>query len=149
VVERRAKRLAPVVDMAERDEREAARLLGQCQGQLAKVQTQLADLERYRDDYQQQWSEQGRQGVSGQWLINYQRFLSQFEVAIDQQRNSLEWHRDNLNKARDHWQQRYARLEGLRKLVLRYLQEARQLEDKREQKLLDELAQRLQGREPE
>jgi len=41
------------------------------------------------------------------------------------------------------WQQRYARLEGLRKLVQRYIDEARLAEDKREQKLLDELAQRL------
>jgi flagellar FliJ protein len=31
----------------------------------------------------------------------------------------------------------------LRKLVQRYIDEARQLEDKREQKLLDELSQRI------
>lgn len=37
----------------------------------------------------------------------------------------------------------YARVEGLRKLVQRYMDEARRLEDKREQKLLDELSQRL------
>ncbi|MCY1552254.1 Flagellar FliJ protein [compost metagenome] len=48
---------------------------------------------------------------------------------------------------REAWQQRYARLEGLRKLVQRYLDEARMAEDKREQKLLDELAQRLPARD--
>ena len=53
------------------------------------------------------------------------------------------WQQDNVNKARELWQQRYARLEGLRKLVQRYQQEARQAEDKREQKMLDEFAQRL------
>jgi flagellar FliJ protein len=41
------------------------------------------------------------------------------------------------------WQQRYARLEGLRKLVQRYQEEARLSADRREQKLLDELAQRI------
>jgi flagellar FliJ protein len=46
---------------------------------------------------------------------------------------------------RELWQQRHARLEGLRKLVQRYLDEARKVEDKREQKLLDELAQRMTG----
>jgi len=45
------------------------------------------------------------------------------------------------------WQQRYARVEGLRKLVQRYLEEARAAADKREQKLLDELAQRLPQRD--
>ena len=146
MVARRAQRLAPVVEMAERDEREAAKQLGQCQGLVGQAEMQLGELERYRFDYQQQWISQGQQGVSGQWLINYQRFLAQLETAIGQQRQSLDWHRSNLNKAREIWQQRYARLEGLRKLVQRYIQEAQQIEDKREQKLLDELAQRLQHR---
>ncbi|MNN98683.1 flagellar biosynthesis chaperone [compost metagenome] len=77
------------------------------------------------------------------WLMNYQRFLNQLETAVAQQKQSLAWHQNNLKNARGTWQQAYARVEGLRKLVQRYLDEARQLEDKREQKLLDELSQRL------
>ncbi|MNU01197.1 flagellar biosynthesis chaperone [compost metagenome] len=53
------------------------------------------------------------------------------------------WHQNNLNNARGIWQQAYARVEGLRKLVQRYMDEARRAEDKREQRLLDELSQRL------
>ncbi|HLA30171.1 MAG TPA: flagellar export protein FliJ [Pseudomonas sp.] len=143
----RAARLAPVIAMAERAEREAALQLGHCQGLLRQAEVQLGELERYRGDYQQQWISEGQRGVSGQWLMNYQRFLSQLETAIGQQRQSVAWHRANMDKVREVWQQRYARLEGLRKLVKRYLEEARQAEDKREQKLLDELAQRLSGRE--
>ena len=90
----------------------------------------------------------GSSGVSGQWLLGYQGFLAQLGIAIDQQRQSLAWHQNNLNKARDTWQQAYARVEGLRKLVLRYMDEARRLEDKREQKLLDELSQRLPRESP-
>ena len=139
----RAVRLAPVIEMAERAEREAARQLAHCQGLLGKAEAQLGELERYRADYQQQWISEGSKGVSGQWLMNYQRFLAQLETAVGQQQQSLEWHRANLEKVRAVWQQRYARLEGLRKLVQRYIDEARLAEDKREQKLLDELAQRL------
>ena len=83
------------------------------------------------------------QGVSGSWLLGYQRFLSQLDTAVAQQHQSLVWHQTNLNNARATWQQAYARVEGLRKLVQRYRDEARMLEDKREQKLLDELSQRL------
>jgi flagellar FliJ protein len=143
----RAARLAPVVDMAERAEREAALQLGHCQGLLRQAEVQLGDLERYRGDYQQQWITEGQRGVSGQWLMNYQRFLTQLETAIGQQRNSVDWHRANMEKVRDVWQQRYARLEGLRKLVKRYQDEARLAEDKREQKLLDELSQRISARD--
>lgn len=143
----RAARLAPVVEMAERDEREAARKMAHMQGLLAQAETQLGELERYRADYQQQWLSEGSKGVSGQWLMNYQRFLSQLETAIGQQQQSIHWYRQNLDKARSAWQQRYARVEGLRKLVQRYLDEARAAEDKREQRLLDELSQRLPSRE--
>lgn len=143
----RAARLAPVVEMAERAEREAAVQLGHCQGLVNQAEMKLGELEHYRSDYQQQWITEGQRGVSGQWLMNYQRFLSQLESAIGQQRQSVNWHRSNLDKVRDVWQQRYARLEGLRKLVQRYQEEARMAEDKREQKLLDELAQRLPVRD--
>ncbi len=133
--------------MAEKAEREAALQLGRSQGLLGQAQNKLADLEKYLQGYQQQWISEGQRGVSGQWLMNYQRFLSQLDVAIAQQQQAVNWHRNNLDKVREVWQQRYARLEGLRKLVQRYLDEARLAEDKREQKLLDELSQRLPRRE--
>ncbi|CAM5234987.1 flagellar biosynthesis chaperone [Stutzerimonas degradans] len=142
----RADRLAPVIEMAQKAERDAARMLGQGQMQLSQAEAKLGELEQYFSDYQQQWLRQGSQGVSGQWLMNYQRFLSQLESAIGQQQRSVAWHRDNLSKLRSQWQQRHARLEGLSKLVEGYLREARVAADKREQKLLDEFSQRLAGR---
>lgn len=142
----RAARLAPVIDMAERAERDAAGQFGQGQTQLSQAEAKLGELRQYFGDYQQQWMNQGSQGVSGQWLVNYQRFLSQLESAIAQQQRSVDWHRNNLDKLRVQWQQRRARLDGLRKLVDRYIQEARTAADKREQKLLDEFSQRLASR---
>lgn len=139
----RASRLAPVVEMAEKAEKTAVQRLGHFQGQVRIAETKLGELEKFRSDYQQQWIDKGAHGVSGQWLMNYQRFLNQLETAVAQQRQSLNWHQNNLNKARGEWQKAYARVEGLRKLVQRYIDEARALEDKREQKLLDELSQRL------
>jgi flagellar FliJ protein len=139
----RAARLAPVVEMAEKVEKAAVQRMGHFQGQVRLAEAKLGELDKFRSDYQQQWIDKGAHGVSGQWLMNYQRFLNQLETAVAQQRQSLAWHQNNLNKARGEWQKAYARVEGLRKLVQRYIDEARALEDKREQKLLDELVQRL------
>ena len=141
--DRRIQRLTPVVDLATRAERDAARVLGQAQQKLLQSENQLRDLQRYLSDYQQQWLTSGRQGVSGQWMVNYQRFLGQLDTAIEQQGRSVEWNRDNLRKARERWQQCHMRLEGLRKLVQRYQDEARRVADAREQKQFDELAQRM------
>ena len=143
----RAARLAPVVDMAESAEKAAAQRLGHFQGQVNLANSKLGDLENFRAEYQSQWVDRGSQGVSGQWLRSYQYFLNQLETAGPQQPQSLVWPENNLNRARETWQQAYARVEGLRKLVQRYADEARQLEDKREQKLMDELSQRLQRRD--
>ncbi|UVL41975.1 flagella biosynthesis chaperone FliJ [Pseudomonas sp. B21-040] len=144
----RAARLAPVVEMAEKAEKTAVMRLGHFQGQVRVAESKLADLEAFRLEYQEQWIVRGSSGVSGQWLLGYQGFLTQLGTAIDQQRQSLNWHQNNLSKARDSWQQAFARVEGLRKLVQRYMDEARQLEDKREQRLLDELSQRLPRQNP-
>jgi flagellar export protein FliJ len=144
----RASRLAPVVEMAEKAEKTAVLRLGHFRGKSVWPKAKLADLEAFRLDYQEQWIVRGSSGVSGQWLLGYQGFLAQLGTAIDQQRQSLVWHQNNLNKARESWQQAFARVEGLRKLVARYMDEARRLEDRREQKLLDELSQRLPRENP-
>ncbi|MFJ2540801.1 MULTISPECIES: flagellar export protein FliJ [unclassified Pseudomonas] len=144
----RAARLAPVVDMAEQAEKTAVQRLGYFQGQVKVAESKLADLHAFRLDYSQQWIVRGSTGVSGQWLLGFQGFLAQLDTAVDQQRQSLVWHQNNLDKAREAWQQAFAKVEGLRKLVQRYREEAQRLEDKREQKLLDELSQRLPRHDP-
>ncbi|MDI2145612.1 MULTISPECIES: flagellar export protein FliJ [Pseudomonas] len=143
----RAARLAPVVEMAEKAEKTAVQRLGYFQGQVKVAESKLADLHAFRLDYSEQWIVRGSTGVSGQWLLGFQGFLAQLDTAVDQQRQSLQWHQNNLDKARDAWQQAFARVEGLRKLVQRYRDEAQRAEDKREQKLLDELSQRLPRRD--
>lgn len=139
---KKAQRLAPVVEMAEETEREAVGKLAKQQLQLQQAEQQLVGLEQYRNDYQQQWISRGQSGVTGEWLMNYQRFLSQLETAIDQQRKSIQWHCQNVDKAREQWRQAYARLEGLKKLVQRYHDQARQRADRQEQKDMDEMAAR-------
>jgi flagellar FliJ protein len=139
---KKAKRLAPVIELAEQTEQEAAGKLAKLQQQLLQAEQQLAGLEQYRNDYQQQWITRGQTGVTGEWLMNYQRFLSQLETAIEQQRNSVQWHQRNAEKARAQWQQAYTRLEGLKKLVQRYHDQARHIADRQEQKDMDEMAAR-------
>src|SRR5688572_24189144 len=133
--------------MAEKAEKAAVQRLGYFQGQVKVAESKLADLNAFRLDYSQQWIVRGSTGVTGQWLLGFQGFLAQLDTAVDQQRQSLVWHQNKLDKAREEWQQAFARVEGLRKLVQRYRDEAQRLEDKREQKLLDELSQRLPRRD--
>ena len=139
----RVRRMAPVLDMALDEERKAAQTLGECQRQLEEAGSRLRDLEHYAGEYEKGGAQRGSQGVGRDWLLNYQRFMTQMQTAIDQQKQTLVWHQEALEKARDNWRQRYQRVEALRKLIERYHEEARARADKQEQKLLDELTQRL------
>jgi flagellar protein FliJ len=140
--ESRVRRLMPVVDMALEEERKAAGKLGEMQQQVVSAEARLRDLEFYCSEYQKGWTQRGGQGVNREWLLNYQRFLAQMQTAIDQQQQTVKWHRLSADKAREQWRQRYQRLEALRALIERYRQEARVKADRQEQKLLDELSQR-------
>ena len=126
--EERIRRLSPVLDMALDDER--------------KAQGRLRDLEYYCGEYAKGWTQRGEQGVGREWLMNYQRFMAQMEVALEQQRQTVSWHSQSIDKARESWRERYQRLEALRKLIEKYRQEAQARADRQEQKLLDELSQR-------
>ncbi|HDZ55817.1 MAG TPA: flagella biosynthesis chaperone FliJ [Pseudomonas xinjiangensis] len=140
--ESRIRRLEPVVDMALEEERKAASKLGECQKQAEDAEARLRDLDFYCSEYQKGWSQRGGMGVGREWLLNYQRFLAQMQVAIEQQKQTVTWHKLSVDKARDLWKKRYQRLEALRMLIDRYRQEARVRADRQEQKLLDELSQR-------
>lgn len=135
--------MAPVLDLALDEERKAATTLGESQRQLDEVGARLRDLEHYAGEYEKGWTQRGSQGVSRDWMLNYQRFMSQMQAAIEQQKQTLAWHQESLERARESWRQRYQRVEALRKLIERYQAEARARADKQEQKLLDELTQRL------
>src|SRR5690606_8700887 len=139
----RIRRMAPVLEMALDEERKAAGLLGECQRQLEDAGNRLRDLEHYAGEYAKGWTERGSQGVGRDWLLNYQRFMAQMQTAIEQQRQTVSWYETSLERARETWRQRYQRVEALRKLIERYREEARARADKQEQKLLDELTQRL------
>lgn len=138
----RVRRMAPVLDLALAEERKAAGVLGECQKQVEDAAARLRDLEHYSGEYAKGWSQQGSAGVGREWLLNYQRFMAQMQTAIEQQRQTLGWHQQSLERARSLWRERYQRVEALRKLIEKYREEARARADKQEQKLLDELTQR-------
>lgn len=138
----RIQRLMPAVMLAEKAEREAARVLGQCQQQLQGALNKLEELEQYRSEYQANWLESGRKGVTADWIQRYQRFLAQLDTAIVQQQQVVSLRRSHQEKAALQWRARQGRLEALRKVIERYRTEAAHKGALAEQKQLDELVAR-------
>jgi len=136
------KRLQPVIQQVQKQEREAAAKLAQSQQQLTQQQNQLEALRHYQQGYHHDWQAQASQGQTAYSLVNYRRFLEQLQFAIDMQKSRTENCREQVSAAQEHWQQQHSREQALAKLQERYQNEAARLASKREQNLLDEWAQR-------
>jgi len=136
-----AQRLQPVIAQAKKQEDQAAAKLAPIKQQLAQQQAALTALRRYLADYQDNWQQLALKSQTAQALQDYRRFLEQLQRAIDTQQNQIAQSQQQLQVAQNHWQQQQSRRQALHKLQSRYLNEAQQLENKREQRLLDELAQ--------
>ncbi|RLM27222.1 flagellar biosynthesis chaperone FliJ [Brenneria alni] len=129
-------------DLAQKDADEAAVLLGKVRQSHLQAQKQLDMLLQYEDDYRQQLQNDLGKGIdSGNWY-NYQQFIQTLEKAIEQHRQQLALWNQRLQQAIQAWQAKQQRLNAFVTLHERATQKLLLKENRREQKLMDEFAQR-------
>lgn len=142
---KKSKRLAPVLQIKERDEKDAARRLGEAQQGLQAAIQQLEDLKQYRQDYYANLtggaSVGATSGVPASVLEKYQLFLSKLNGAVERQEQSIEQYRQHVDAHRKKWVEANARLKSMSDLIQRAKDEEALLLDKQEQKLMDERSQ--------
>ncbi|PWC14270.1 flagellar biosynthesis chaperone FliJ [Brenneria roseae subsp. americana] len=129
-------------DLAQKDADEAAVLLGKVRQSHIQAQKQLDMLLQYEDDYRQQLQNNLGKGInSGNWH-NYQQFIQTLEKAIEQHRQQLALWNQRLQQAIQAWQAKQQRLNAFVTLQERATQKLLRQENRLEQKLMDEFAQR-------
>jgi flagellar FliJ protein len=140
-VSSRANRLEPAVEQAKHRSEDALAQLALQQQQLAKAETQLSELRRYRKEYAQ--AGDGSLTVSA--LLNRQNFVERIDQAVLQQAAEVARLGRLLEQMRGRWQQAHARESALDNVVAHYREEERQTADRHEQAEVDE---RMQYRRP-
>ena len=138
----KSKRLEPVSRVAENRERQAAIEMAEFRRFLDAQQARLDELNRYRADYAGQFESAGRQGLDAARAGDYRRILAQLGEAIAWQERRLAALRQDYERIRRHWTDSHTRSAALEKVMERYRAEERRDADRREQGVLDELAQR-------
>jgi flagellar FliJ protein len=128
------KRLEPIHDLAEKREDDAARELGEARKQLALRESQLHELETYR--------EPPAKAASVEMLRNREAFRLRLAEAITQQRRAVELARRNVETARQRWLGSHRQTELYDKLIERARCHEQAQQDRREQRDQDELALR-------
>ena len=138
----RSNRLKPIVKVAESHEKEAARLLGVQQRLLDQHEARLGELLSYRKEYREQFQEVGKEGIKASKMHDYQSFLQRLNFAITQQRQMIEQAILGYEQHKQNWQGKRSRTQALDKTVERFKKQEEKEDDRKEQKELDEHAQR-------
>jgi flagellar protein FliJ len=143
----RAKRLAPVQSVVEAAERKLAQGLAGLQRRLADAETKLLELERYRGEYEQGFTQRAGGGIGVALLRDYQAFLGRLTEAIRQQQSVVQRTRSERDAEQARWQQAARRVKAVDHVVEQWQAEDRRLVDQREQRDTDERGQRSRRRD--
>lgn len=142
---KRSQRLKVVLDLAARKKQQADQLLAASRARVEKDKQQIAQLQVFLADYQQQYEDAGRQGFGISKLEIYQSFIRKIATALKQQENALRMNENELSVVERHWTQCYGQVVAMDKLIDKAQNQERQLEDKKLQQQLDERAQLIKS----
>lgn len=129
-------------DLAQDAVEQATRQLGQVRKAQQAAEQQLSMLLNYQDEYSQKLNNQLSGGMESSNWQNYQQFIGTLEQAIAQHRQQLTQWGEKVDHAMKQWQDKQQRLNAFETLHTRAQSAELQLENKRDQKLMDEFAQR-------
>lgn len=139
-MERKSHRLGRVRQLAESEEREHCRSMGEAQRALDAHERRLEELETYRREYAAR-SAAAREGasLSSARYADYQNFLKRLDDAVRAQSEVVLTNRCNRDAHRDRWLAKRRRAESLGRVVDRHLADEARAREKRLQKSLDDL----------
>ncbi|MFL6629858.1 MAG: flagellar export protein FliJ [Vitreoscilla sp.] len=140
------KRLALLKTLLEREQKRRDEQMANVRTAVANAQAQQqqADgLGTYRTEYCRKWSAQFQQAATMEILRSYQGFLTRLDQAITQQQSVLEHAHRMVEAHRQRLVEREIRVATVERLIQRREAMLAKVADRRDQKNLDELAQRL------
>lgn len=142
----RAKRLEPVQHIVDEAQKRLAMSVAAFEKRVLEGEAKLVELERYKSEYEQGFSQRAGRGIGATELRDYQAFLAKLAEAIKQQQALVTRARAEHQAERLKWQDALKRSKALGHVVERWQAEERHVSDRREQRESDERAQRKTNR---
>lgn len=117
---KRSKRLKPVATHAKNLEQDAARTFAQAQQRVSDSESQLVQLESFRDEYLGQYQAASQQAASMTQILDYQAFIAKLNQGIGQANNTINICRQQRDILKQQWLQRRVRRQALESVVEKY-----------------------------
>ena len=135
---KRSQRFKPIHHLAQQSEDVAAQTLGKIQSELSDHHEKLSELMKYYQDYQSRFTEKATQGMSIIQVQSYQKFISQLELAIKQQKEHIIRVTEACDSSRAEWTVERQKTQVLEKVMDRYKKQEQQDSNRKEQRRNDE-----------
>lgn len=135
--------LKPLQDIAHLKNDEAARELGQLNSQQQSAKEKLAALKQFRRDYQTQFEELARLGMSAADMHNFQEFLERLDQAIRQQEQSAAQTQMKVHHGQRELLDRTRKMKSFDTLAQRHADHERVQQGRAEQRQQDEQSGRF------
>ncbi|MBI2380942.1 MAG: flagellar export protein FliJ [Gammaproteobacteria bacterium] len=132
-----SKRMQPVSRIADQRERKAAQAFGDARQAASHQEQRLNELRSYRQEYVERFEAQGRSGLSGAQVRDYQRFIDQLDRAIAQQEDALRKARESLQGSKQEWLNKNTKATAIRNVVGRFRRNEAHQGERAEQKEVD------------
>lgn len=140
---KKSQRIKTIVDLKAAQEQDSLEALGASQRKLMTMQTQVDNLKKYRQDYQDKFNRLGNAGANVGQLLEFRSFMDKLDKAIAGQEQSLDQSKAELATKRKIWESMHHRTKSLKKIYQTALKTELQQESKSEQLEQDERASRL------
>ena len=135
---KRSDRFKPIHNLAQQNENVAAQTLGKVQRELSEHHLKLTELMMYHQDYTTRFNEKAVSGMSILQVQSYQKFISQLEIAISQQKKHIKRVSEACDSSRADWTVERQKTQVLEKVMTRYKKQEQQKHNRQEQRLSDE-----------
>jgi flagellar FliJ protein len=144
----RTQRIKPVQRLVDDRERELAKVVGQHRQKVTSAEAKLAELVRYRGDYQVGFQKEAAAGCSSLRLRDYQLFLARLDEAIRQQELAVARARSDMETETQRWHESLRKSKALGVVVEKWRGEERRAADRQDQNETDERAAGMAARRP-
>ena len=135
---KRSERFKPIHNLAQQSEDVAAQTLGKIQRELSNHHLKLSELMEYYEDYTKRFNEQAGKGMSVIQVQSYQKFISQLEVAISEQKKNISRVSEACDSSRTDWTVERQKTQVLEKVITRYQKQEQTIDNRQEQRRSDE-----------
>lgn len=133
-----SKRLQPIADFQQAQEKEAGTILANARARLENARKQLDDLQQYRLEYRHNLNSNGVAGVSSAALQDYQSFINSLNHAITVQEQSIRQLEAEFEERKRQWLAIYQKSKALDKFIDHSKQVEERLDERRQQKEIED-----------